>query len=301
MTYIYIPQKLQLELQTTRAELVPSTTFGLSKDLDLTNVFFIPILLLVQLSPSCCANMNSLCALRLPKGHSSLRESRSIDIIDCLQLPHTVVWHPIRTTDEAFEAIKAMKIRGAPAIASLAALAIACELMSILDNPQDPILMTGANLRAWLEDRSNYLLHSRPTAVNLREAMHRLVAIAAATEEPSDTVLRAQKVVNAAELVWIEDVDRNTKIGDNGATWLLQKLERAGAIKKEEKINVLTVCNTGSLATSVSVFICIFFAELKFGIRVTVPLLGLLRLYIEWSVWHMHFTRRRDHISKAHD
>ena len=194
--------------------------------------------------------MSSLCALRLPEGQSSLYEARCIDIIDCLQLPHTIKWHPIRTTVEAFEAIKSMKIRGAPAIASLAAIAIACELMDIIDDAKHPVLASDSSLKSWLEDRSNYLLDSRPTAVNLREAMHRLRAIGASTE-PNDTRLKAQQVVEAAELVWTEDVNRNVQIGDKGAVWLLEKLERAGAIEKGDKVNVLTVCNTGSLATSV--------------------------------------------------
>lgn len=195
--------------------------------------------------------MSTLCALRLPPGHDSLASSRSIDIIDCLQLPHTIQWHNITNSQEAFEAIKSMKIRGAPAIASLAAVSIACELMNILDKDSENVLSSQAALADWLKQQSQYLLSSRPTAVNLREAMHRLQDIAAATE-PQDTRERAKKIVEAAELVWTEDVERNRTIGDNGARWLLERLERQGAIQQGEQINVLTVCNTGSLATSVS-------------------------------------------------
>ena len=198
--------------------------------------------------------MSSLCALRLPEGQASLYSSRAIEIIDCLQLPHTIQWHTVRTSPEAFEAIKSMKIRGAPAIASLAAVAIACELLNILDEGADAntsALSSQKALSSWLDDRSNYLLSSRPTAVNLREAMHRLQAIAAGAAQEDGTRETAQKIVQAAELIWTEDVARNVLIGDNGAHWLLQKLEGEGAIQAGEKINVLTVCNTGSLATSV--------------------------------------------------
>lgn len=193
--------------------------------------------------------MSTLCALRLPPNYDSLAASRSIDIIDCLQLPHTIQWHNIKTTQEAFEAIKSMKIRGAPAIASLAAVAIACELMNILDGDSENVLQDQATLAAWLKQRAEYLLSSRPTAVNLREAMHRLQHIVQASE-PQDTRERAQKIVDAAELVWTEDVERNQSIGDNGAKWLMDRLEKQGAIEAGESINVLTVCNTGSLATS---------------------------------------------------
>lgn len=195
--------------------------------------------------------MSALSAMRLPQGTASLAEARCLEIVDCLQLPHTIQWHQIRTTEEAFQAIKSMRIRGAPAIASLAAVSIAIEILGMLDDPSSSVMQSNESLKTWLEQRSNYLLSSRPTAVNLREAMHRLQAIANASE-PADVAAKARKIYDAAELVWTEDVERNVKIGDNGANWLLKNLEQSGAIKTDEKINVLTVCNTGSLATSVS-------------------------------------------------
>lgn len=195
--------------------------------------------------------MSALSAMRLPEGTTSLSQARCLEIVDCLQLPHTIQWHQIRTTEEAFQAIKSMRIRGAPAIASLAAVSIAIEILALLDHPSSNVMQSSESLKTWLEQRSNYLLSSRPTAVNLREAMHRLQAIASSSE-PADIVAKARKIYDAAELVWTEDVERNVKIGDNGANWLLRNLEQSGAIQKDEKINVLTVCNTGSLATSVS-------------------------------------------------
>lgn len=63
------------------------------------------------------------------------------------------------------------------------------------------------------------------------------------------------KVIEVAVGVFEEDKERCEKIGKNGAEWILEKLEREGQIEKGEKINVLTVCNTGSLATSVRVFL----------------------------------------------
>lgn len=196
--------------------------------------------------------MSALCALRLPEGYDSLQKARCLEIIDCLQLPHTIQWHRIRNTAEAYMAIKKMQIRGAPAIASLAAVSIGIELLELLDQVSSGELQSHEALSAWLEERSNYLLSSRPTAVNLREAMHRLQAIAQASE-PADVTQKAKKIYAAAELVWTEDVVRNIQIGDNGAAWLLSDLESSGAISSGESINVLTVCNTGSLATSVRI------------------------------------------------
>lgn len=196
--------------------------------------------------------MDSLCALRLPKGHSSLQSARAIDIVDCLQLPHVIQWHTIGDCSAAFDAIKSMKIRGAPAIASLAAVAIACELLNALDSPtSSTILQSQSSLQSWLNDRATFLLSSRPTAVNLREAMHRLQHLVASSN-PEDVSTTARKIAQAGELVWTEDIERNVRIGDNGAQWLLDSLERDGSIQRGGSINVLTVCNTGSLATSVS-------------------------------------------------
>jgi methylthioribose-1-phosphate isomerase len=84
------------------------------------------------------------------------------------------------------------------------------------------------------------LLTSRPTAVNLQEALSR---INQAAREGSDTAeALARRVIDVAKGVWSEDVERNQSIGDRGASWLLEKLEAEGSIEKGQKINVLTVC-----------------------------------------------------------
>lgn len=91
--------------------------------------------------------------------------------------------------------------------------------------------------------------------MNLLEALTRI------ENEANDAVKQgataeevAARVVDVAIGVWSEDKERNKRIGDNGAAWILEKLEREGTIAKGDKIAVLTVCNTGSLATSVRCF-----------------------------------------------
>lgn len=126
------------------------------------------------------------------------------------------------------------------------------------------------------------MLQSRPTAVNLREALDRIKAIVA--REETDVVVLRKAVVEICVTVWCvdfsrrlpsfdgdphrsEDVERNHRIGDNGAKWLLETLEADGTVSTGDKVCVLTVranltmgvdgriesaqvCNTGSLATS---------------------------------------------------
>ena len=123
--------------------------------------------------------------------------------------------------------------------------------------------MDCAALRTHVHKLADYLLLSRPTAVNLREALDRINA-AAETDENEVGALR-KRVVFVCVTVWSEDVERNHLIGDNGAKWLLETLEREGTIEPGCKVCVLTVrlacfaasklttrqvCNTGSLATS---------------------------------------------------
>ena len=151
-----------------------------------------------------------------------------------------------------------MQIRGAPAIASLAALGIASELLVLLTHKPAASfpLATLSSPSAFLSQllsRTAYLLTSRPTAVNLLEALTRIeTAARTAVKEGASAEQVARRVIDVAVGVWSEDKERNKRIGDNGAAWILEKLEREGAIKQGEKICVLTVCNTGSLATFVS-------------------------------------------------
>ncbi|GAA5903677.1 S-methyl-5-thioribose-1-phosphate isomerase MRI1 [Sporobolomyces salmoneus] len=196
-----------------------------------------------------------LSAFRIPNGQTFL-EAGSVEIIDQLLLPHVVKWEKVDTIQGAFDAIKTMKIRGAPAIASLASLGIASELLTLLagrDSPSFPTssLSSSEELLSLLLAQSKYLLSSRPTAVNLREALSRIEASAKAlVSDGCSPQELAQKVIEVAVGVFEEDKERCEKIGKNGAEWILEKLEREGQIEKGEKINVLTVCNTGSLATS---------------------------------------------------
>ncbi|BGP40712.1 S-methyl-5-thioribose-1-phosphate isomerase [Rhodotorula kratochvilovae] len=210
----------------------------------------------MSLTPS-TSNEPVLGAFRITGGRS-FYEAQSVEIIDQLLLPHTVRWETVDTIEGAFDAIKTMKIRGAPAIASLAALGIAAELLALLAQrpspsfPSSALSSPPAELLTLLLSRTAYLLTSRPTAVNLREALSRIEAAARAEagRDGATAESLAKKVVDVAVGVWVEDKERCERIGNNGARWILEKLEREGAIEKGEKIAVLTVCNTGSLATS---------------------------------------------------
>ena len=150
--------------------------------------------------------------------------------VETAGLPHTIAWETVSTVDEAFAAIKSMKIRGAPAIASLAALGIAAELLAVLlsgsSSPSFPLdsLSNPNELLALILSRTAYLLTSRPTAVNLLEALTRIEAEGTlAVSEGSSGEELARRVVDVAVQVWSEDKERNQRIGDNGAKWILDR------------------------------------------------------------------------------
>ena len=133
------------------------------------------------------------------------------------------------------------QIRGAPAIASLAALSLRTHLST-------KSFTTPAELSSHIKPILDHLQSSRPTAVNLSEALNRLRQILSEGEKSKDSGDEVkEKVREACKAVHGEDLARCMKMGKIGADWLWAK---RGNGKKGLK--VITVCNTGSLATSVS-------------------------------------------------
>ncbi|KAK1637441.1 S-methyl-5-thioribose-1-phosphate isomerase [Colletotrichum phormii] len=163
-----------------------------------------------------------------------------LEVLDQLRLPHEFHYDEVSTSEEAFDCIKSMRVRGAPAIAIVAALAHAVELHNgscTASSSQDTV--------TYIDSRLDYLKESRPTAVDLTNAINQLKArIRSAPQDDSKTVIAAY--IEEAEKILQKDLQTNLSIGDHGAQWLR---EVAGA-SSDSKVSVLTHCNTGSLATS---------------------------------------------------
>ncbi|KAK9765445.1 S-methyl-5-thioribose-1-phosphate isomerase [Basidiobolus ranarum] len=161
-------------------------------------------------------------------------------VLDQLLLPHETVYIPINGIKEGHSAIKTMQVRGAPAIAIVAALSLCIELF----NKGDTLSGTVPTL-AFIEESLQYLKTSRPTAVNLFDAAEKLwrtTQAAAAQTVSSQDVISAY--VNAAEQMLTDDVQDNKNIGKYGAEYILNNISESIPLK------VLTHCNTGSLATA---------------------------------------------------
>ncbi|KAF2092791.1 putative translation initiation factor [Rhizodiscina lignyota] len=168
----------------------------------------------------------------------------NLQILDQLKLPHAEVYDDINTSGDAWEAIKHMRTRGAPAIAIVAALSLAVELL-IADIPP-----TAGDTAAFVYDRLDYLVTSRPTAVNLADAVRKLKAVVDAevakvkADGNGDSIREAY--IAAAEKMLVDDVRDNEAIGKHGAEWIQKNTE----FGQNGQVSVITHCNTGSLATA---------------------------------------------------
>lgn len=153
-----------------------------------------------------------------------------LQILNQLLLPKIFEYEDCSNCELAHDAIKQMKVRGAPAIAIVAALALACEVKALSFPSAD-------ELKLFILEKLDYLCTSRPTAVNLfkmASEMKRLVS------ENSDDL--KSKFIQACEQFFQDDVEINRSIGNHGAQVLLKN--------KESSVSLLTHCNTGSLATA---------------------------------------------------
>ncbi|KAL9042723.1 MAG: hypothetical protein Q9180_000381 [Flavoplaca navasiana] len=145
-----------------------------------------------------------------------------LEILDQLRLPHEKVYIDIGTTQDAWIAIKSMQVRGAPAIALVAALSIAVDVMHLSGDELQAV--TAQQFAATINRHLRNLVNSRPTAVNLADAAAKLKVVVdtAANESNADSRTVMTAYLQAAERMLIDDVQDNERIGKHGADWLLQ-------------------------------------------------------------------------------
>jgi methylthioribose-1-phosphate isomerase len=164
-----------------------------------------------------------------------------LQILNQLKLPYAEQYDPIHSSTDSWHAIKAMKTRGAPAIAMVAALGLAVELT----NSKLPVIPE--ELQGFIFEKLDYLVTSRPTAVNLADAATKLKAIVrTAAQKPGADGSSVREAYNeAAERMLIDDVRDNEGIGRHGAEWIMRNTPQG----REGKVSVLTHCNTGHVVS----------------------------------------------------
>lgn len=157
-------------------------------------------------------------------------------------MPHETVFESVLNVQNGHAAIKTMKTRGAPAIAIVAALSLAVDVHTRLNQNE---FETVEQAVRFLHESLEYLKTSRPTAVNLFDAAAKLGALidqtAAQAQSPTQVI---NAYLEAAEKMLVDDVEDNKNIGRFGAEFIRENA------RDKENIAVLTHCNTGSLATA---------------------------------------------------
>lgn len=146
----------------------------------------------------------------------------------------------IKDTADAWNAIKDMKVRGAPAIAIVGCLGLVLELKTHLHN-----FSTVASVCDFITNKLKYLVTARPTAVNMKEAACRLSMLVKVMSSQEDVTVDqvVEKFTAEVKEMLAKDVSDNKSIGKHGADIILEH-------SNDKPVSVLTHCNTGSLATA---------------------------------------------------
>ncbi|HDI01059.1 MAG TPA: S-methyl-5-thioribose-1-phosphate isomerase [Candidatus Bathyarchaeota archaeon] len=152
----------------------------------------------------------------------------ALRVLDQTRLPSEEVWLELRDPGEVAEAIKSMRVRGAPLLGAVAAYGLALAAVRSRAASKEELLLE-------LEEAAELIRSTRPTAVNLFWAIERVLK--AAREAEGDVEAIREAVVREANLIAEEDVAMNKRIGKHGQALVPQRA------------TILTHCNAGALAT----------------------------------------------------
>jgi methylthioribose-1-phosphate isomerase len=159
-------------------------------------------------------------------------DSVEIEVLDQRKLPDEENWISVKHLDDMIQLIQQLAVRGAPLIGVAAAVAAAQEAFLRTREGRGTRQFDHFSFRERLRD----LRAARPTAVNLMWAVDRLDQMVAASAS-EDSMLVANRILETAVAIFDEDVEMCRQMGEHGAR-LIQDGEA-----------VLTICNTGGLAT----------------------------------------------------
>jgi methylthioribose-1-phosphate isomerase len=156
----------------------------------------------------------------------------AVRIVDQRQLPAELVMRDLRSLDEVVDAIRALAVRGAPAIGICAAAGLAIVMHAHVQRHSSE---SPAAAAAALNRYAATLANARPTAVNLAWAIRRCTARALAS--PTSGAGMVAHLAAEARAIHEEDLAMGRAIAAHGLSLL------------SDPVRVLTHCNTGALAT----------------------------------------------------
>ncbi|OHD53639.1 MAG: S-methyl-5-thioribose-1-phosphate isomerase [Spirochaetes bacterium GWF1_51_8] len=155
-------------------------------------------------------------------------EGETLVLLDQRLLPGEEKYLRIRTSEEVFDAIRTLAVRGAPAIGVAAAYGIYVHLANFKSARETEAL------RAEAERAVEYIKSSRPTAYNLFYALDRQLQVIRASES-SDRMLDGLRT--EALSIHREDLESSERIGEYGAEFI------------SDGMGIISHCNAGGLAT----------------------------------------------------
>ena len=157
-------------------------------------------------------------------------DGRAVRILDQSLLPNETIYLELQTPEELYEAIATLRVRGAPAIGIFAGYALYVLALQTKATSYAAFL-------AECQKNRDYLNSSRPTAVNLRHMLDRVLAVVQSM--PCADISAIQDAMGQmAKAIHEEDIAMCTAISEYGLS-----LVKAGD-------GILTHCNAGPLATS---------------------------------------------------
>ena len=157
-------------------------------------------------------------------------DGRAVRILDQSLLPNETIYLELQTPEELYEAIATLRVRGAPAIGIFAGYALYVLALQTKATSY-------ADFLAECQKNRDYLNSSRPTAVNLRHMLDRVLAVVQSM--PCADISAIQDAMGQmAKAIHQEDIAMCTAISEYGLS-----LVKAGD-------GILTHCNAGPLATS---------------------------------------------------
>jgi methylthioribose-1-phosphate isomerase len=154
-------------------------------------------------------------------------ENNIVKIIDQTKLPHEFIIKGLKTVQDSVNAIKTMEVRGAPLIGATAAYGL---VLSIIEK----------NDQSFLINSSKDLVASRPTAINLKWAVDRMMKKLSGVNNNKILKIALQE----AKAIVDEDINFCKNIGINGLK-IIEEISK----RKKNTVNILTHCNAGWLAT----------------------------------------------------
>ena len=154
-------------------------------------------------------------------------EEKVVKIIDQTKLPHQFIIKDLNSVKDAINAIKVMEVRGAPLIGGTAAYGI---VLAIQESTE----------KEFINKSADELIQSRPTAINLKWAVDRMMNKLSGINNNQILNIALQE----AKEICDEDEKFCENIGINGLK-IIEEIYN----KKKETVNILTHCNAGWLAT----------------------------------------------------